>query len=364
MSHNSQVQSYFSKVSVIGGSIVRYSFHIKAYMEQNQTNYFALADAIFQKTGLRFKADNVTTAINISPYFGLYALSRNYKQSYNWTIEDKTERDRLVASLKMLEPILAGLGMINPIYVNTKDIWSSIVKSKNSNPILITGEKVYELTLREDLTGRPQRPTEAFQQEVLDQVENIKTQYELSLQEEIKAVQEAIQAYAVPFEDFVLGFSSFVYDDYGTKNKCLSKKIIYYPTHVMLNSNDTRQLRKEEQEKMRQEILIVYMAKQGSIQTWNSDLSSKYDKSAATPHTFSGGAMCTGSYYPPTNATYEEAKSILNKIEEQLKMINMRSLAGGGRILYNGNLVSVSELDFKKMCDQTELTEVRDGVIF
>lgn len=363
MSSGSSNTSYYSRVSQSGNN-VKYSYHIKQYMP-DQRKQTEIKEIIREKFNFILLENRAYSSDN--PYFGPYAFYSNVQKVYNWEISDPVEREKLVSILKAMEPILSGMNLVDPITVSTKAIWSDIVKQKNKNPLLVTGEKVYKLTLVEDISGRPVRPSEALQEEVLQQLAYNSLMYEERLAEEMREVNEKMDAYSLDIEDFQQGFSSFILNENHRREKYLAKSITFQPTHVIFSDGKTKRIKPEESLKMRQDILIVYKSR-GGIYTWKKPISEwvSTGRSAILPHTYSGGNMCTGSYSAPSNATYEEAKGILNKIESEIQIINMRSLAGGS-IIYNGQLMSLHTLDIKKMCmedsEQTTL-DIENGVVF
>lgn len=354
--------SYYSRVSQSGNN-VKYSYHIKNQMDsRQQTETIKIIQEKFNFTLLDGRSWSEG-----APYIGPYTFRSYVKKVYNWEVSDSVEREKLVSILKAMEPILAGMGLVDPITVSTKAIWSDIVKQKNRTPLLVTGEKVYKLTLVEDISGRPVRPSEALQDEVNQQLAYNTLMYEERLAEEMREVNEKMDAYSLDIEDFQQGFSSFILNENGhRREKCLAKSVTFQPTHIIFSDGKTKRIQPEESEKMKQNILIVYKSK-GGIYTWNP--SSKWGtysgRSATLPHTYSGGSMCTGNYYPSPNATYEEAKKILNKIEAEINIINMRSLAGGA-LIYDGQIVSIHTLNMKSICidDEEQTTLIENGTVF
>ena len=362
MSSGSSNTSYYSRVSQSGNQ-VKYSYHIKNQMDsRQQTETIKIVQEKFNFTLLSdrsWRAD--------APYIGPYTFRSYVQKVYNWEVLDPVEREKLVSILKAMEPILAGMNLVDPITVSTKKIWSDIVKDKNRTPLLVTGEKVYKLTLVEDISDRPVKPTEALQDEVSQQLAYNTLMYEERLEEERRELNEKMDAYSLDIEDFQQGFSSFILNENHRREKCLAKSVTFQPTHIIFSDGKTKRIKPEESLKMKQDILIVYKSK-GGIYTWTptSKWNTYSDRGATLPHSYSGGNMCTGSYSAPYNATYEEAKAILNKIEGEIQIINMRSLAGGS-IIYEGQLMSLHTLDIKKICvedsEQTTLN-IENGEVF
>jgi len=353
--------SYFFKVSLINnGTKILLSYHIKEYITRESQE--SIARSINQKfpDGLA----DLRRLIN----FDILSSLRSYKRyTYNFNISPTNvaeSNSKVIPVLKYLEPILAGLDLIDQKEASTKKIWTEIVREKNVHPLLVTGEKVYKLTLVEDVSGRPVRPTEAFQEAINEEVESIKVQYEQMLSQGIESFKkENFTSYVLKIEDFQQGFISFLDSQ---NNPCLAKKVIFYPLHIMFKSQDIRKIKQEYREKMKQEVCIVYNS--------NSRIS-VYESNGVTPaklpHNWNGGSMCTGSYHVEYNVSdVVKAKEIVNHIEEMLQMINMTSLADG-YILYDGELKFMRTIstDLRDICEsntpvQSIWNENRETVIY
>jgi hypothetical protein len=309
------MSKYFSRVTVSGND-VNYSYRT------NACNLFSVEDAnkIFQKTGWMFNSGNSENYTD--PNLSLNTFHNRQVQKFTWTVVDPEVRAKFVKGLKYLAVFLASERLIDPLTVDADKLYRETIRKRKEQPLMSIGDRFFRVQLVEEVR-QPMRPDAELKQEIKRAIESIKEEYEVKLKQEQDSFDTTKRnltkdiLYPVTYEDMREGWFSYVRHRYPS-GVYLAKKIKYSPTHI-LKDTITYQIKDEAREKYTEDAILVYK-RSGLVEL----VTASNFETLRNPHS-SGSYLCTGNVDVKEELSYEDAKILLLRIEEMLKLINMNS---------------------------------------